>query len=112
MTDLRKGVAAREAKRAQLIAAVDRLSTVIENGELLAATDPADLLNAAREEIARLRAEAVSVQAIVAAAKRLCVLGEDGGIDDNPLFSDEWSALEDAVKAAAEHVSVTHQAPE
>jgi hypothetical protein len=44
-------------ERERLSAAIDRLAAEIENGELLAASDPAGLLDAATEEIRRLRAE-------------------------------------------------------
>ena len=91
-----------KALRASLVGAINRLAAVIENGELLAATCHVDLLDAATEEIQRLRAEAAENMAIIRAARRLCELGKSGeytGIDDNPIFSDEWSALEDAVKA-------------
>ena len=47
-----------KALRASLVGAINRLAAVIENGELLAATCHVDLLDAATEEIQRLRAEA------------------------------------------------------
>jgi hypothetical protein len=56
----KRRLGAKRARTERLNAAIDRLAGLFEFGHLMAETTPADLLNAASDEIERLRAVAAA----------------------------------------------------